>query len=381
MMELTPGGWNMPRRTNRVAVSFVEVLLCVAIIALMLALVAPAITKVREIANKIGCANNLRQLGAAVHSRHADWGCLPPGYYGPVRANGENTKNEISRGPWVGSLVMLMPYLAHEDLYRDLRSTQRSFPLTGQPEPKTVSNWSEIGEESAPWYTDPTNLKLAMKRIPVFECPSDDMYSPVSAGVIVQLYVANDEFAQTTLPGSSGLGRTNYVGIAGAAGDYDQPTGSYLARYAGVLHNRSRKKFRVLTVQDGTSNTVMFGETLGGGMVGGRDTALSWFGAGALGTAYGVGRPQVPHSGLKPPAIGTAPPAGQDGASWYRLSSRHRDGLQFAWCDGSVRSLRFSLVGESTMPTYGVFMTDWALLQQIAGCNDGLNYDRDVCDQ
>jgi len=74
------------------------------------------------------------------------------------------------------------------------------------------------------------------------------------------------------------------------------------------------------------------------------------------------------------------------GANPYNFSSRHAAGVQFSWGDGSVRTVKFG----QTVPTQAQFnqtfsvpwaansgleLTDWGLLQQIAGRRDGLNND------
>lgn len=59
------------------------------------------------------------------------------------------------------------------------------------------------------------------------------------------------------------------------------------------------------------------------------------------------------------------------GADWYRFSSRHVAGVQFAFGDGSVRTVRY---GNTTNidPTPG---TDWWVLAAISGRADGYRVD------
>src|SRR5262245_35135820 len=97
--------------------TLIELLVVVAIIALLMALLLPAVQKVRETASRMQCGSNLRQLGIAAHNYHNDYLRLPPGYYGPMAANGGTNVADIDplRGPWFGCLVTLLPYLEQDN--------------------------------------------------------------------------------------------------------------------------------------------------------------------------------------------------------------------------------------------------------------------------
>src|SRR4051812_12634467 len=112
-------------RLGRHAAGFtlVELLVVIAIIAVLMALLLPAIQKVREAANKMLCASNLRQLAVAAHNYHNDFGKLPPGYYGPMSQNGGTNvapDTAFNRGPWVGGLVVLLPYIEQDNVFKQL---------------------------------------------------------------------------------------------------------------------------------------------------------------------------------------------------------------------------------------------------------------------
>jgi prepilin-type N-terminal cleavage/methylation domain-containing protein len=90
---------------GRPAFTLIELLVVIAIIGVLIALLLPAVQKVREAANRTQCGNNLKQMGIAIHNYHNTHNLLPPmGYHG---------SGEMS---WA---VQLLPYLEQDNAYKE----------------------------------------------------------------------------------------------------------------------------------------------------------------------------------------------------------------------------------------------------------------------
>src|SRR5262245_46465528 len=101
----------------RTAFTLIELLVVISIIALLMALLLPAIQKVRAAADKMICQSNLRQIGIALHHYHNDYGRLPAGYQATMTYVDGAT--DTSTG-WSWA-ALLLPYIEQDSTHRSLR--------------------------------------------------------------------------------------------------------------------------------------------------------------------------------------------------------------------------------------------------------------------
>ena len=90
---------------NKKGFTLVEMLVAIAIIGILIAILLPAVQKVREAANRASCQSHLRQLGLALHQYANDYGYFP---------KGASNDDDDSPTPLMTWMVRILPYIERE---------------------------------------------------------------------------------------------------------------------------------------------------------------------------------------------------------------------------------------------------------------------------
>src|SRR5262245_3858445 len=141
--------------SKRNAFTLIELLVVIAIIAILIALLVPAVQKVREAAARTQCINNLKNIGLALHNYHDVTKVLPPGCMGDGAPWGAG-------GGWGSSWkVFILPYIDQGDIF-----SKWSF--------NNLQGGAAGGTSSG--YYNSNNMPLVHNvTIPVYRCPSSTL--------------------------------------------------------------------------------------------------------------------------------------------------------------------------------------------------------------
>ena len=103
--------FSLPRR----GFTLIEMLVVIAIIAILIALLVPAVQKVRESAARTQCTNHLKQIGLAFHNHHDTKKRFPQGGW---NAPSTSAADPNDRRQW-GWSYHILPFVEQDTIYKE----------------------------------------------------------------------------------------------------------------------------------------------------------------------------------------------------------------------------------------------------------------------
>ena len=313
----------------------------IAIIAVLIALLLPAVQQAREAARRAQCQNNLKQIGLALHNYHGAFGSFPSGYIDS--APGAWDAATASCWSW-GTLIL--PFLEMAPLHDQL-----------QPGPIRLRDALTAGGPQ-------DRLALLQTTVSAFRCPSDGApdlntsnYRQMedSAGTVVHTALSNYVGSNTSNRWHSG-GRlqgcdSTQTSQWGAVPSSDSAN--------GMFYRDSHVD--IARVKDGTSNTLFVSE---------RTWEITNPAGGtfpcAAGNVFGTSKANEQLSILHVLGAASVPINVPNTDCRFGFSSSHTGGIQALLVDGSVR-----FISENIDHSTGSPYTTNSTFERIVNRSDG----------
>jgi prepilin-type N-terminal cleavage/methylation domain-containing protein len=203
---------------SRPGFTLVELLVVVSIIGVLVTLVLPAVQASREAARRLECANNLKQIGLAIHNYESSNRSFPLNWRYP-RVDPDRGYPWFVYGRPYSALTRLLPYLEQQPLFASINFEVETYPNSLRSD-----------------FPFPQNLTAEATNVGAYLCPSDGATSPTPYGCSYR--------------GNYGVGPHIHT----SRESYDSGNGFYT--FPGVLGPHS--------FPDGLSHTVAYSERLRG---------------------------------------------------------------------------------------------------------------------
>lgn len=136
--------------------TLIELLVVLSIVGLLAALLIPSVQGAREAARRAHCANNLRQIGLALHNYLASNGTFPINWRNDLFSPNGYPRNTVAR-PF-SALVRILPFVDSMGLYNSINFSVQNYPF--------------YNGSLCPF---PQNLTAFETRASVFICPTDTL--------------------------------------------------------------------------------------------------------------------------------------------------------------------------------------------------------------
>jgi len=216
-------------RPLRRAFTLIELLVVIAIVGILVSLLLPAVQKVRESASRAQCANNLKQIGLALHGYHDSYRAFPTAYK-LLPAPDLTVPYAAAERYGASAFTLILPYLEVQDLYAGIDTARGALSTANMP-------------PGNPAYSTPLG---------VFLCPSSPgeptaEYSP-------ELAQSFNNFGVYVNAPPAIWGRTDYAPDAGMSADIP---GININAGASIICQPPDGPVRLTAVLDGTSSTIM----------------------------------------------------------------------------------------------------------------------------
>jgi len=360
--------------------TLIELLVVIAIIGVLIALLLPAVQKVREAASRTQCANNLKQIGLAMHNFHDTYGVFPT--QGDQSWTGISYDSSLTplgyKYQLAGWHFQILPFIEQDNLYKQpdcfpagttpttgclnftwIVDPQGNAGPDGQPGPRGsfyINNNFTLGGKNA---TGPTRSTP----VAVYHCPSrrgpqlypnpsngGDLnnrndYVSVAPGQVPQRRNSQGQIEEDTFGLIWGWSGTE------PNGDFGRTHG-VIPRGNSVPWEGGLVRHTFASVKDGTSNTMMIGEKfvpvneyISGngaddtGPFEGVDGDIVRSSASLQSNRYGNIPVSNPHRDVNLTEI----PGNDDWPSSMQFGAAHPAGINAVFADGSVHNIKYGI--------------------------------------